>query len=977
MAFLKSKRGLLLLSALAIYFLISLLYFGEALFTDRVQICSDTILRTYPWALERPDDFTPRNLAISDQCTVFYPYFHYIQKMLCKGDLPLWSPHVMGGAPYMGNLSTAMFFPLNWLLLIVSLNAFFLLQCIIKVVFTGLFTYLFLRKLKFAYGLALFGGACYAFSGFSILWVISNLTSVAMLMPALFWATEVFLERKNGPALMLISLLLSLQFLAAQPETSLCITAAWGIYTLFRIRGDSGFFSKACGIRLLYLFIGGLLSGCLVLFQMWPFLEYMNLPCYGLLLRKKAVSSMEELGGNDPLFILTGLLAGLLFLGLIVFAIWIFKRGRTKASSFLFGLFAGVSLMGAVKTGLLVGLNPHFLIQLFPDMYGNPLDGVIKGGGADYPEFNGGYVGILPLMLAVIGIAAYWSKKPVGVLSALLILSYGAVHSVPFVGQFVKSIPLIDICQPGRIISVTTFCAAVLSVFGLKYIIDRVGNNLSTFSFAGILIAAAAISIIGGWGFFESDCLTGGAVESESGVLTTPRPGDVWRSESGVKIKGNVAPELQDLSFHLGGLGLGRPVSMDEAGNFEFEDNNVLMRFKEGTYCMNVQAKVNTPGADDKPVTIAEIPINLVHPKQIATKDLFVLIGAVLVLFLLFIKAIPKQVRISIAMCAAIGDLAIFGVPYNVTTEPEMVFPDNSVTDYLTANRCQSCLFRILPENATLQPCTNYFYEYSLLRGYDAMEIPEYNKVVTMMKKDKWATIDNYNSRTMDYESPVMDLLGVKYIISEDDLDHIKGLNRVLDGKVKIYENFEYMQKAFVVGNALKMDYQKLGKMISEGELSKVGDYLAPALKEGTLERITESDLVEFLDYIINNFNFREWAVLEEEIPGFTGGGDGEVEIEKYENEYISLNVKMRGEGLCILTDSFYPGWKVKVDGEDQKIYRSLAFRAVPVTDGEHKVEFVYQPDTFSYGIKVSLAGLFIMLLFMFVPKLSVLLKQD
>ena len=62
-----------------------------------------------------------------------------------------------------------------------------------------------------------------------------------------------------------------------------------------------------------------------------------------------------------------------------------------------------------------------------------------------------------------------------------------------------------------------------------------------------------------------------------------------------------------------------------------------------------------------------------------------------------------------------------------------------------------------------------------------------------------------------------------------------------------------------------------------------------------------------------------------------------------------------------MLADAYHPGWKLRVDGKEQRILRAnYLFRAVELPAGNHKVEFSYEPETFRIGLRISLctAGL-------------------
>ena len=58
---------------------------------------------------------------------------------------------------------------------------------------------------------------------------------------------------------------------------------------------------------------------------------------------------------------------------------------------------------------------------------------------------------------------------------------------------------------------------------------------------------------------------------------------------------------------------------------------------------------------------------------------------------------------------------------------------------------------------------------------------------------------------------------------------------------------------------------------------------------------------------------------------------------------------------LLVLADAYDPGWKASVDGAPVALLRAnLAFRAVPVPEGRHRVELVYRPRPVLGGLAVS-----------------------
>jgi hypothetical protein len=60
--------------------------------------------------------------------------------------------------------------------------------------------------------------------------------------------------------------------------------------------------------------------------------------------------------------------------------------------------------------------------------------------------------------------------------------------------------------------------------------------------------------------------------------------------------------------------------------------------------------------------------------------------------------------------------------------------------------------------------------------------------------------------------------------------------------------------------------------------------------------------------------------------------------------------------GWLVLSDTWYPGWRVRLDGDETQLYRAdYLFRAVWIPPGEHEVEFLYRPRSVLLGGILSL----------------------
>jgi uncharacterized membrane protein YfhO len=63
------------------------------------------------------------------------------------------------------------------------------------------------------------------------------------------------------------------------------------------------------------------------------------------------------------------------------------------------------------------------------------------------------------------------------------------------------------------------------------------------------------------------------------------------------------------------------------------------------------------------------------------------------------------------------------------------------------------------------------------------------------------------------------------------------------------------------------------------------------------------------------------------------------------------IKIQAEGPGLLVVSENAYPGWQVRVDGQEAELeINSGLFRAVTIPAGEHDVEFSFQPASVFLG---------------------------
>jgi hypothetical protein len=91
------------------------------------------------------------------------------------------------------------------------------------------------------------------------------------------------------------------------------------------------------------------------------------------------------------------------------------------------------------------------------------------------------------------------------------------------------------------------------------------------------------------------------------------------------------------------------------------------------------------------------------------------------------------------------------------------------------------------------------------------------------------------------------------------------------------------------------------------------------------------------------------------------------VRIINYRLNQIDIEASCAGPRILFLSETFYPGWKVRVDGEEGKIYRANhAFRAIALGPGHHTLRLFYDPLSVKIGFFITLLTLIGLFCFFF-----------
>jgi hypothetical protein len=290
------------------------------------------------------------------------------------------------------------------------------------------------------------------------------------------------------------------------------------------------------------------------------------------------------------------------------------------------------------------------------------------------------------------------------------------------------------------------------------------------------------------------------------------------------------------------------------------------------------------------------------------------------------------------------ADLAWTSGRLNILQPKESIFRDpqpGGSIDFLQSMQRRNGPFRIMryepardPYTAVFPPSTPAYYRIEDVLGFDSLNTVLYQETIDAIDPEIILNRGNFRGSRSPrvFESPILDLLGARYVLASG-APSLPGLNLVHRSDLSIYENANALPRAFLVDDVRVLPDSRAVLLAMS----------APSFRPGS------------------------WAYSESPIEGLEPKGaiadslssPGTAEVEILYDEKVRVRVEAARSALLVLADSWYPGWKVEVDGSAREIHRiDHAFRGVVVEPGSHEVVFTYAPASFLWGAALSIAGL-------------------
>jgi hypothetical protein len=285
----KTERGFWRLTVVLFALMATVLYLP--VLAGQIPFPRDVVVQFSAWQetahLTRP----PQYADIGDLVTAFYPARALTSRAIHEGTLPLWNPYFLGGAPFLANPQSSLFYPPNFLYYILPLPTAWALCLMLRVFLAGLFMTLLVRHIGGSKAGSLFSGMAFTLCAFLTAWQGQPMADSAAWLPLTCYAVLRLADGSSNRWIALAAFSFAMPVLAGHPETAAhvtLVTIAIAVFTWVSTRFDRRFAGRFA--------IAGCLAGALACIQILPTFEWLMQMPGSLHIIWPALSPHEVLG---------------------------------------------------------------------------------------------------------------------------------------------------------------------------------------------------------------------------------------------------------------------------------------------------------------------------------------------------------------------------------------------------------------------------------------------------------------------------------------------------------------------------------------------------------------------------------------------------------------------------------------------------------------------------------------------------------
>jgi len=213
-----------------------------------------------------------------------------------------------------------------------------------------------------------------------------------------------------------------------------------------------------------------------------------------------------------------------------------------------------------------------------------------------------------------------------------------------------------------------------------------------------------------------------------------------------------------------------------------------------------------------------------------------------------------------------------------------------------------------------ISPGLNIEHRLYSIHGAEVIRLGDYDKIMSLLASSPEPDSTN-----------LLGLLNVKYLISKFEINSkefemvkIIGDKDIPDGSLSIYKNLNVLPRAFLVE-----EYKVINSEIEYMEILGSKDF-----DPSKLVLLDKDPLIEAKETSFDGNKFKDKVI-----------------ITNYQPNRIELSVSLKRPKILFMSETYYPGWKVYIDGNKGTIYRA---------------NYAYKPLSVIWGGAITLLGIII-----------------
>jgi O-antigen/teichoic acid export membrane protein len=885
------------LGVLTLLLLLPLLLYAPVALGSKTLLPVDNLFLFEPYR-EAADDLGvgyPHNHLVSDLILQNYAWKHFIVESIRNDEvsltdrLPLWDPTIFAGHPFLANGQHSALYPLSIVFYVLPLWRAYGVFAWLQLGLAGVFTYIFARVLGLRRLGGLIAGITFQLSGFMVVSSVPHpmIVAAASWLPLILAMVELIVQQRPAlgqrpatlPWALLGALALGCQMLVGHGENTLFVLLVTGVYIAWRLAHTVARSPQTEGVSKL----------------------------------ANAAKSLTRPALWLAVMLILGLALGAVqFVPMVEVVSTSFRGGEAAAS------LAQVLEWAYPKRRLITFAIPHFFgspahhgyfdlftwrwtpAQTFPD--GQYIDWGIK----NYVE-GGAYLGLLPLFLAIIaaisqftnlpptslagkryiGKLANWFRHPhIPFFTLLALFSLSCIFGTPLYA-LVYALPAFNQSHsPFRWVFPLTLCVAMLAGFGIEAVtksrerhLQEAGNKRQS-PVANLFLLGSAFSL----------------------------------------------PTLLAALAFWGGLAT--LVGLVLSRVFFAQIEPLVERFFLSL------AKAPEAFPDHRAFYSYEFKWVALFGLLLAATGIVLRVSRCPI----FIRRRP--VWEFLAVVILVLDLVAWGAGFAPAADPALLDYVPPVIEFLRQDTGLWRYATYTPRGTTktLNPNVGMHYDLQTVDGYDSLFTDQYRDYMALIEpqgETPYNRIASFHKESSLY-SPLTDLLNVKYVVTEVEVDSYKYELVYQDNAVRVYRNLGAMPRAFTLPTSATVE---------------TDDFAAA----------------------VQSYDPRNYVIVEAESsnlqsPISNPATAAPQPVTSYTNNEVSIDASIDESSWLVLADSYFPGWKAFVRPQDAgeeaeaeiEIHRvDGTFRGVMLEPGDWTVRFKYSPDTVKVGAFVSfIAGM-------------------